>query len=368
MGRRDLTILDEFGRSRRRFVAAIAGSAGGMLLGLVWPKTARSASTERTLALGRLLMGTVVEIEANHPDLSIARHTVEASLQRMETIDRLMSVFRPDSEIGLVNRTGATRAVAVAQETFTVLAEAQQIGRISGGALDVTIYPLVQLWQRAATRDRLPSSQEVEAAVGLVSYDGLFLDPRHRCVRLQRAGMGIDPGGIAKGYAVDVAAETFAHNGVRSGLIDAGGDLRAVGRNRDGAVWRVGLRHPLAPSRLLLTVLVEDAAVATSGNYFRYNTIGGRQYGHLLHPRTGMPADAALSATVIAHSAMRADSLATAAMVNGTGAMAFIQRVPEVEGIVVTPVARYPEKVSVRITPGLRGRVELLDRAAELEQ
>ncbi|PWB47127.1 MAG: hypothetical protein C3F12_03845 [Candidatus Methylomirabilota bacterium] len=367
MGGRDLTILDDFGRSRRRFITAIAGSAGGMLFGLVWPGTARSNSTQRTLALGRLLMGTVVEIEANHPDLSIARNAIEASLQRMEDVDRLMSVFQSDSEIGLVNRAAATRAIAVGQETFTVLTEAQQIGRISGGALDVTVHPLVQLWQRAAMRDRLPSSQEVEAAVGLVSYDGLSLDPRYRRVRLQRAGMGIDLGGIAKGYAVDVAAETFAHNGVRSGLIDAGGDLRAVGRNRDGAIWRVGLRHPLAPSRLLLAVLVEDEGVATSGNYFRYVTIGGRQYGHLLHPQNGLPANAALSATVVAGSAMRADALATAAMIHGTDAMTFIRRLRGVEGIVVNPLAGRPGKVAVRITPGLRGRVELLDGSAELE-
>jgi thiamine biosynthesis lipoprotein len=118
---------------------------------------------------------------------------------------------------------------------------------------------------------------------------------------------------------------------------------------------------------LLLSVLVEDEAAATSGNYFRYFTVGGRQYGHLLRPRTGTPADAALSATIIAKSAMRADGLATAAMVHGAGAMDLIRRVRGVEGIVVNPLARHPEKVSVQITPGLRGRVELLDRFAELE-
>ncbi|MBZ0169309.1 thiamine biosynthesis lipoprotein TRANSMEMBRANE [Candidatus Methylomirabilis lanthanidiphila] len=367
MSTRDLSVLDQFDCSRRRFLMAIAGSAGGTLIGLLSPGTARGNAKMHTLTLGRPLMGTVVEIETNHPDLSFARNAIEAGLQRMENVDRLMSTFRHDSEIGLVNRMAATRAVAVGQETFAVLTEAKRLGLTSDGAFDVTIHPLVQLWRGTTKKDRLPSSQETEAALGLVGHDGLSLDPNSRSVRLQRSGMGIDLGGIAKGYAVDVAAESFARDGIRSGLIDAGGDLRVVGRNRDGGAWRIGLRHPLAPSRLLLSVLVEDAAVATSGNYFRYNTIGGRQYGHLLHPRTGMPADGALSATVIAHSAMRADGLATAAMVNGTGAMAFIQRVPGIEGIVVTPVARHPEKVSVWITPGLRGRVELLDRGAELE-
>jgi thiamine biosynthesis lipoprotein len=239
---------------------------------------------------------------------------------------------------------------------------------MSGGALDVTIHPLMQLWRSTTQRGRLPSSREIEATIGLVAHSGLSVDPNNRTVQLQQPGMGIDLGGIAKGYAVDVAAEALAKQGVHGGLVNAGGDLRVVGRGQDGGVWRIGLRHPLAPSRLLLSVLVEDEAAATSGNYFRYFTVGGMRYGHLLHPRTGTPADSALSATIVAKSAMRADGLATAAMIHGVGAMAFIQSVSGVEGIVVHPLARHPGKVSVQITPGLRGRVELLDRSAELER
>jgi len=365
---RDLQILDEFGLSRRRFLLAIAGGVVGTLFELLSPRRAWGNSKMQTLTLGRLLMGTVVEIEANHPDLSIAKPAALASLERMVDVDRLMSTFRPDSEISLVNRLAATLPVSVGRETFGVLSEAKEIAQMSGGALDVTIHPLMQLWRRTTQRGRLPSSREIEANLGLVTHSGLSLDPNNRCVRLRHQGMGIDLGGIAKGYAVDLAAEALKKRGVHSGLIDAGGDLRVIGRNRDGGLWRIGLRHPLAPSRLLLSVLVEDEAVATSGNYFRYFTVGGLRYGHLLHPRTGTPADSALSATVIAQNAMRADGLATAAMVHGAGAMAFIQRVSGVEGIVVHPLARHPWKVSVHITPGLRGRVELLDRSAELER
>lgn len=367
MTERDLAILDEFGLSRRRFLMAIAGGAGGTLFGLLSPRRAWANSKMQTLTLGRLLMGTVVEIEANHPDPLIARDAIEAGLQRMMDVDRLMSTYRPDSEIGRVNRLAATLPVSVGKETFGVLSEAKEIAQMSGGALDVTIHPLMQLWHCTTKEGRLPSSREIEANLGLVAHRGLSLDPNNRCVRLRHQGMGIDLGGIAKGYAVDLAAEALRRRGVHSGMVDAGGDLRVVGRNRDGGIWRIGLRHPLAPSRLLLSVLVEDEAVATSGNYFRYFTVGGLRYGHLLHPRTGTPADSALSATIIAKSAMRADGLATAAMVHGAGAMAFIQRVSGIEGIVVHPLARHPDKVSVQITPGLRGRLELLDRSAELE-
>jgi len=368
MAERELQILDECGLSRRRFLLAIAGGFVGTLIGPILPGRAWGKSRMQTLTLGRHLMGTAVEIEANHPDLSIARDAIETGLQRMGDVDHLMSAFRLDSEIGLVNRLAATRPVSVGEETFGVLTEAKRIGLMSSGALDVTIHPLMQLWRRTTDQGRLPLSREIDAALGLVAHHGLSVDPNNRSVQLQQPGMGIDLGGIAKGYAVDVAAEALTKRDVHSGLVNAGGDLRVVGHNRDGGIWRIGLRHPLAPSRLLLSVLVEDEAAATSGNYFRYFTVGRRQYGHLLHPRTGTPADSALSATIIAKSAMRADGLATAAMVHGAGAMAFIQSVSGVEGIVVNPLAHHPGKVSVHITPGLRGRVELLDRSAELER
>lgn len=368
MAERDLQILDEFNPNRRRFLLAVAGGFVGTLFGSILPGRAWGNSRMQTLTLGRHLMGTAVEIEANHPDLSIARDAIEAGLQRMADVDRLMSTFRSDSEISLVNRLATTRPVSVGEETFGVLTEAKDIALMSGGALDVTIHPLMQLWRHTTQRGRLPSSRAIEATLGLVAHSSLSVDPNNRSVQLQQPGMGIDLGGIAKGYAVDIAAEALTKRGIHSGLVNAGGDLRVIGRNRDEGVWRIGLRHPLAPSTLLLSVLVEDEAVATSGNYFRYFTVGGRQYGHLLHPRTGMPANGTLSTTIIAKSAMRADGLATAAMVHGAGAMAFIQRVSGIEGIVVKPLAHHPGKVSVHITPGLLSRVELLDRSAELER
>ncbi len=321
-----------------------------------------------TLTLGRLLMGTAVESEVNHRDLSISKSALEDSLERMVEVDRLMSIFRPGSEISLVNRVAAARPVHVGEQTFRVLQEAEAISQRSNGVFDVTVYPLMQLWRASRAERRLPSPRQMDAAIARVAWSNLSLNPEGRHVRFRRSEMGIDLGGIAKGYAVDAAANSLAEAGVESGLVNAGGDLRAIGRNRDGRSWRIGLRHPLAPSRILLSVFVEDEAVATSGNYFQYFMIGGRRYGHLLNPLTGMSADVPLSATVIAESAMRADGLATAAMLHGTEALTFIQGVAGAEGIVVNPRPQDPRRVSVQITPALRGRVVLLDGSAELER
>src|SRR3989304_9078417 len=128
MNGRDLQILDEFGLSRRRFLLAIAGGAVGTLFGTLSPRRAWGNSKIQTLTLGRLLMGTVVEVEANDPDLSLAGEAIEASLERMVDVDRLMSTFRPDSEISLGNRSAATLPVSVGGGTFGVLSEAKEIG------------------------------------------------------------------------------------------------------------------------------------------------------------------------------------------------------------------------------------------------
>jgi thiamine biosynthesis lipoprotein len=233
--------------------------------------------------------------------------------------------------------------------------------------MDVTIRPLVTLWARAGVEGRVPSTEALDRTRGLLDPGGLHLDRRSGHARLERWGAAVDLSGIAKGYAVDVAVEALRVHGVRRGIVNAGGDLRALGRDRAGEPWRIGVRHPLRPSELVATLRVEDAGVATSGNYFRFVTIGGRPYGHVLNPRTGLPADTVLAATVVAPQAMRADGLATAALVSGEArALALMDRAG-VDGLVVTRVAGRPGAVAVHATRGLRNRIEVLDRAAVLE-
>jgi thiamine biosynthesis lipoprotein len=350
---------------RRRFLAGFAGSLGGLLVTLRPPARAADRGDLHTVLLGRPMLGTLVEAEANHPDPARARTAIGAGFARIEDVDRLMSVFRADSEVSRLN-SGAD-GVAVSDDTLAVLGEAAALGRLSRGALDVTIRPLVRLWSEAADRGRPPSAQELDRTAVLVGFESLALDLPGRTARLRVAGAGLDLGGIAKGYAVDVAVEALAAGGIASALVNAGGDLRALGRNRDGRHWTVGLRHPLRPDDLLLALVVADEAVATSGNYFRYVTVSGRRYGHVLHPRTGTPADTPLSATVVAPRAMRADGLATAALVSGVRGALELMRRAGVEGLVVGERQHEPGAVCVQATPGLAGRITLLDPSAVLD-
>jgi thiamine biosynthesis lipoprotein len=338
---------------------------GGTLVA-VRPPVA-GAAEHRTVVLGRPLLGTVVEAEADHADLATARRALEAGFERIAGVDRLMSTFRPDSEISLLNQHAGAGPVPISRETAEVLAEALAIGHESRGFMDVTIHPLVTLWARAGLEGRLPSRAELDRTRGLLDTAQLLLDEARTRAWLEQQGAAVNLSGIAKGYAVDAAVEALRAHGIRRGIVNAGGDLRVLGLDRTGEPWRIGVRHPLRPSELVAALLVEDAGVATSGNYFRFVMIDGRPYGHVLNPRTGLPADTVLAATVVASRAMRADGLATAALVSGeAGALGLMDRAG-VEGLVVTRLSGRPGAVAVHVTRRLRDRIEMLDRTAVLE-
>ena len=317
------------------------------------------------------MMGTAVECQAFHAFPKQARRAVEVAYAAIEQVDQDMSLYRPDSDIGRLNRLAGQEGMPVRDSTAAVLREALRVARTSRGALDVTISPLLARWGFHSPRQEAPGPQQLEAALALVDYRHVRLDDANDTVRLARPGMQLDFGGIAKGYAVDRAVEVLRQDGIRHGMVNAGGDLRLLGPHPDGDPWVVGVQHPLTPSRLLLALSLDGGAVATSGNYMRYRVYNGRRYGHLLHPQRGYPADTALSMTVVASTAMRADALATAALIMGRDGMAWLRGQPDVEALMVT---RFPGggtkpagRLLVRASRGLRGRLALFDGTAIVE-
>ena len=226
---------------------------------------------------------------------------------------------------------------------------------------------MLNQWGFYGAREEAPGSRQLDAALALVDYRRVHVDGANDTVRLGRHGMQLDLGGIAKGFAVDQAVAALRAQGVRSGMVNAGGDLGLLGRHPDGDPWVVGVQHPLLPARLLMALSVDRGAVATSGNYLRYRVYNGRRYGHLLHPRHGYPADTALSMTVVATTAMRADALATAAMVMGRDGLAWIGSQPGVEAVMVSRAPSRPDRLLVHASRGLRDRITLLDGTAIVE-
>jgi thiamine biosynthesis lipoprotein len=218
-----------------------------------------------------------------------------------------------------LNAAAGEAAVHVERETMEVLVAAQTMAAQSGGVFDVTMGAMGGLWHFDEDLDPvIPSAEAIAQRRKHVGFGDLVLDVNAGTARLMRAGMSVNLGGIAKGYAVDVMRRVLNNAGLRNVLIQAGGDLLVSGRKRDDA-WRVGIRDPRdpAPDAYFAVAPITDHAFSTAGDYERAFIRDGKRYHHILDPRTGYPADACRSVTVFAPSALIADALDDAIFILG---------------------------------------------------
>ncbi len=279
----------------------------------------------------RYVMGTTATVQAWAPDPEMAANAVEAAYAAFGRVDSLMSTWRDDSVISSLNRSEPGQWVEVGPEVCQVLGEAKMVATVSQGAFDPTILPLVRLWGFRGGQVALPDSAALAVTLLTVDHRLLEVDLATGRARFLEPGMAVDLGGIAKGYALDIAAAAMRRTGATGGVIDLGGNILTFGQ---GPHPEVGIVDPTREDRLLTTVALADASVATSGQYERYLTIQGRIYGHILDPRTGWPVSPGVSATVVAEKAVLADALATAAVVLGVDrGLALLERIPGVEGL-----------------------------------
>ena len=236
--------------------------------------------------------------------------------ERLQGLDALWSATSEGSDVARLN-SGAGEAVALAPETMRLLRLSEAVREETKGALDVTLLPLLKLWGFSGGVHRVPTAEEIEAARALTGAGKLKLDEAAGTARLEK-GSSVELGAVAKGYAGELVAAELKSRGVRSALLDLGGNIETIGAREGGTPWRVGLRNPFGGA-LLGTVEVADAAVVTSAIDQRFFTDeAGNRYWHILDPATGAPAASGLaSATVIAKSGGRADALSTALFVMG---------------------------------------------------
>jgi FAD:protein FMN transferase len=269
-----------------------------------------------------------LSIVAPAGDPDVARRAADAAIAEVARIEAKYSRYRDDSVTTTINRAAGGLPVAIDAETSALLDYADRCHELSGGTFDLTSGVLRRAWDFRRAPPRLPDPEAVAAAVDLIGWGRVERGGGARAwVRMSRAGMEIDFGGIGKEYAADRAATTLAERGVAAALVDLGGDVRALGTQEGGAPWRVGIRHPRGTraDEAIAAIDVADAAVATSGDYERFIEIDGRRYCHILDPRTGWPVTHWQSVSVVAPLAIVAGSAATIAMLLGGGAGAFLE-------------------------------------------
>lgn len=310
-----------------RILALGAGAAAAWKLGAM--RAARTASVTRTESL----MGTVVHLTVHGDDREAAEAAVEATLRRMSGLEAVLSRYRPDSEVSLLNTTG--RVDEASDGLLDVLQLADRISRLGDGAFDVTIQPVVELYDdRLARHGELPPAAEVERAVARVDHRALRIDGR--TVTRDDTGTVVTLDGIGKGYVVDRGVAELKQRGFPNVFVEAGGDLVAAGAKGSDEPWRVGIKNPRPGMQLLARFDTQDRAVATSGDYMQPFTQDFAQH-HILDPRTGYSAPELASATVIAPDGATADALATLAMVLGTRrCVELLEGLPGCEGYLVS--------------------------------
>jgi thiamine biosynthesis lipoprotein len=252
-----------------------------------------------------------------------ARRAADAARADVLRIEAKYSRYRDHSVTTRINRAAGGDAVAIDAETAALLSYADQCHRLSAGRFDITTGVLRRIWDFGRRPPRLPEPAAIAAATALIGWERVEWDDH--CVRLPKAGMEIDFGGVGKEYAADRAAALCAEHGIRHGLVNLGGDVRAIGPLPDGTPWRVGIRHPRREEAAIATVLLASGAVATSGDYERFFEIAGQRYCHLLDPRTGRPTGYWQSVSVVAPLCVVAGTCATIAMLQDAGAEAFLR-------------------------------------------
>ena len=260
------------------------------------------------------VMGTVAEVLVAHHDRAEAEAAIDLAFERLRWVDATMSRFQAESDIGRVNLGAWRDAVSVHPATAGVIGEALRWAELSEGAYDPGVARLVEAWD-VTHRTQPPAREAFQRLAGRQFHRGIGLDrwQGRPVVRFDSPDIGLDLGGIAKGYAVDAAIGVLESVGIRDAVVNAGGDLRAIGRSADGDWWRVGVRDPAAPARISSEIEVVNQAIATSGDYLQGFDYGGRRYHHILDPATGEPREAAVhSVTVRAPACLAADAGATA--------------------------------------------------------
>lgn len=309
----------------------------------------------------QFLMDTLISIKVYGTEPEALRKAVAAAFAEMRRIAELSDGFpQPGtaayrgSDICRINEQAGKAAVRVDDDILAMLLRAQKYTDLSHGAFDVTVGPLMELWGFGGENPHVPPADKLQSALALVSSKDLVLNEREHTVFLRRAGMKLDLGAVAKGYATEKALQLLEKQDIHKALIDAGGNIRVLGRNREELPWRIGIKDPRKNDAIVATLPLVDAAAVTSADYYRTFEEGGKHYHHILDPRTGYPASNTISATVVTKDAGLADILSTVFFVLPPDkALEIAATLPGVELFLVTADRR------IRHSATLRGSIEV---------
>ena len=272
----------------------------------------------------------------------VANTTIEAdtyidiAVAEITRIENLISSWNVNSQTSIINKNAGIKPVKVARELFNLIERAIQISKLTDGAFDISYASMDRIWKFDHSMTKMPSEEIIKASVAKVGFQNIVLDKINSTVFLKLKGMKIGFGAIGKGYAADKAKALLISKGVKSGIMNASGDMNTWGKQPDGSEWKIAITNPMNKNKVFALFPINNGAVVTSGNYEKYVNFNGKRYSHIIDPRTGYPSTGIISVTVFAPKAELADALATSVFVMGKEAgLDRINQLPNIECIII---------------------------------
>lgn len=320
-----MTSSSHIAKRRKRMVAFAA---------LAWLAGTHAALATNCVSDGRYVMGTVLEITLCVEQIASVQPPFDSLFTTATFLDSVLTTYNPNSPVSRLNAYAGRGPFPVPQEVVDLLVLSRQYSQLTRGTFDVTIGPLMTVWQQATTYHTLPSQKVLRQARGTVGSKNIRLSPNHT-VTLGRPGMAIDFGGIGKGYALDQLVSQLRHQRIRQALLDFGqSSLWAMGSPPNATGWRILVQQ--SDGHLVGVLTLHDQALSISASMGQSFEINGQRYGHVIDPRTGHPLQRDLLACVIAPTATQAEALSKALLIlNEREGPALLQRLPGVEGMLV---------------------------------
>lgn len=279
------------------------------------------------------VMGTKAKVEFESESSKQADMLVEQVVAEMHRIDRLMSPFKPDSELSKINQQAGRHPVAISNELFALLEKSEYFSKLTQGAFDISFSSVGYLYDYR--KHQRPDESQKKALTPQINYQRIRLNKIEKTVEFDNDKIKIDLGGIAKGHAVDRCIEILISHGIKNAFVSAGGDSRVIGK-KNGRLWYIGIRHPRNEGKLIVNLPLQEVAISTSGDYERFFIEDGIRYHHIIDPKTGDSVRNSQSVTILAATSTVADALSTSIFVLGPDkGMQLINKMPDVSAIII---------------------------------
>jgi len=308
-------------------------------------------SRTRTVQKTETIMGTDVTITVVGRSTEEGEAAIEAGMAELRRLDAMMSLYKDTSEITKVNLAAGKEPVKVSPEMIEVVEQAAEISRLSDGVFDVTIGPLIVLWQMRLKEGKVPTNDEIARVRPLVNYRNIVVDKKASTIFLKKTGMIMDFGGM-KGYTADRVVDLFRKRGIKDAIIAVAGDIWVLGHRDDGSPWRIGVQHPREHDKTLSVLDLSDKYVSTSGDYERFVIKEKKRYHHIIDPRTGKPSTGVISVTLVGDKGALIDPLAKVPFILGPEEGMKIVKKLGAEAIIVD------EEGKVYLTDGIKNLLD----------